>query len=203
MVLISDKLFVSHFWKALTKLTRIKLKMSTAYHPEMDSSSERLNKTINQMLQYHIWRNQRGWVRTLPHIRFQMMNTVNAATGFTNFQLHLGRSLRIMPPIAPAILSDDLQDVGKTATVVIQCLTDDVAEAQDNLLLTKITQAHHASSTWAPEHVYKAGDFVMLSTANCRHEYKKRVKNIQQNFFCNGMAHTMLRKHTLKHWCTH
>jgi hypothetical protein len=40
--IISDhnKLFVSKFWKALTKLTGIKLKMSSAYHPETDRSSE-------------------------------------------------------------------------------------------------------------------------------------------------------------------
>jgi hypothetical protein len=35
-----DKLFVSRFWKALTELTGIKLKMSTAYHPETNGSSE-------------------------------------------------------------------------------------------------------------------------------------------------------------------
>ena len=35
-----DKLFVSQFWKALTKLTGVKLKMSTSYHPETDRSSE-------------------------------------------------------------------------------------------------------------------------------------------------------------------
>jgi len=34
-----DKLFVSRFWRALTKLTGVKLKMSTSYHPETDGSS--------------------------------------------------------------------------------------------------------------------------------------------------------------------
>jgi hypothetical protein len=61
-----DKLFVSKFWKALTKLTGVKLKMSTSYHPETDRSSERSNKTINQMLRYHVKRNQKGWARALP-----------------------------------------------------------------------------------------------------------------------------------------
>jgi len=36
-----DKLFISHFWRALTKLTGVKLKMSTSYHPETDGASER------------------------------------------------------------------------------------------------------------------------------------------------------------------
>lgn len=58
--IVSDrnKLFVSKFWKALTRLTGVKLKMSSLYHPEMDGSSERSNKTINQCLRYHITWNQ-------------------------------------------------------------------------------------------------------------------------------------------------
>jgi hypothetical protein len=35
-----DKIFVSHFWKVLAKLTGIKQKMSSSYHPETDGSSE-------------------------------------------------------------------------------------------------------------------------------------------------------------------
>ena len=61
-----DKLFVSRFWKALHKLTGVKLKLSTAYHPEMDGASERTNKTVNQALRYHVERNQLGWACTLP-----------------------------------------------------------------------------------------------------------------------------------------
>ena len=49
-----DKLFISKFWKALTKLTGVKLKMSTAYHPQADGTSERTNKTINQAIRYHV-----------------------------------------------------------------------------------------------------------------------------------------------------
>jgi hypothetical protein len=35
-----DKLFISKFWQALQKLTGVKLKLSSAYHPETDGSSE-------------------------------------------------------------------------------------------------------------------------------------------------------------------
>src|ERR1700676_273516 len=45
-----DKLFVSKFWKALTKLTGVKLKMTSSYHPKTDGSSERSNKSIIQSL---------------------------------------------------------------------------------------------------------------------------------------------------------
>jgi hypothetical protein len=44
-----------------------------------------LNKTINQCIWYHVHHNQKGWVHALPRIRFDMMNSVNASTGFLNF----------------------------------------------------------------------------------------------------------------------
>ena len=50
--LISDRdpLFTAELWTALHKLTGVKLKMSTSYHPETDGGSERTNKTINQAI---------------------------------------------------------------------------------------------------------------------------------------------------------
>ena len=49
-----DKIFLSKFWRALHKLTGVKLKLLSAYHPETNRSSERSNKTINQCLRYHV-----------------------------------------------------------------------------------------------------------------------------------------------------
>ena len=39
-----DKLLTSHFWKALAKLMGVKLKMSSAHHPETDRASEKMNE---------------------------------------------------------------------------------------------------------------------------------------------------------------
>jgi transposase InsO family protein len=55
-----DKLFVSKFWQALCKLTGVKLKMSTAFHPKTDRSSEHSNKMVNQCVRSHVQRNQCG-----------------------------------------------------------------------------------------------------------------------------------------------
>jgi len=178
-----DKLFVSRFWKALTRLTGVKLKMSSAYHPETDGSSERSNKTVNQMLRFHVKRNQKGWVRALPRIRFQMMNTINASTKFSGFQLHLGRSPRVIPPIIPQTLPLELLNAADTAMTTIQQLTNDVAEARDNLLLTKITQTFHANASRGTDPNYKPGDLVMLSTKHRRHEYKKKGERRTAKFF--------------------
>jgi hypothetical protein len=38
-----DRIFTSHFWKELLKALGTRLKYTTAYHPQTDSQSERVN----------------------------------------------------------------------------------------------------------------------------------------------------------------
>src|SRR5713226_534055 len=92
-----DKLFVSRFWTALHKLTRVQLKLSTSYHPQTDGASERTNKTVVQCVRFNVERDQKSWSSCLPKVRFDIMNTVNRSTGYTPFQLRFGKSPRILP----------------------------------------------------------------------------------------------------------
>ncbi|KIM73217.1 hypothetical protein PILCRDRAFT_81336 [Piloderma croceum F 1598] len=94
------------------------------------------------------------------------MNTVNASTGFSGLQLHLGRSPRVIPPIIPCELPVDASGAIETAKSIINRLADDVADARDNLLLSKITQSHYANASCSPDPQFKCGDMVMLSMAN-------------------------------------
>ena len=168
-----DKLFVSRFWKALTSLSGVKLGMSTVFHPQTDGASERTNKTINQCLRYHVSRNQEGWVRALPRVRFAIMNTVNASTKVSPFQLRMGRSPRLVPPILPhpATAPMDNNVDSSRAQEMLDRVKLDVQEAKDNLMLAKIFQADQANRYRTKEDAYKIGDKVMLSTANRRKEY--------------------------------
>jgi hypothetical protein len=169
-----DKLFVSAFWRALHKLTGVKLKLSSAYHPQTDGASERSNKTINQALRYHVRRNQKGWVRALPKIRFDIMNSMNSSTGFSPFQLRLGRSPRVIPPLVPDSLEGLKTREEIDAKNIISQIALDVEEAKDNLLQAKIFQAHYANRHRDAEPKYVVGDKVMLSTLHRRNEYKKK-----------------------------
>ena len=101
IILDHDKLFVFCFWKALHSLTGIHLRMSSAFHPQTDGASEWTNKTVNQCLWYHVNHAQSGWACALPHIQFNIMNTVDASTGYSNFQILYGCSPRILPPLLP------------------------------------------------------------------------------------------------------
>ena len=102
------------------------------------------------------------------------MNTVNASTGFSGFQLKTGRLPQVIPPLIP--LSADATPEQTTAHEIITCVALDIKEAQDNLLAGKIHQAYHANEHRAPEDIYEVRDLVMLSTENCHHNYKRKGK---------------------------
>jgi len=153
---------MSRFWNVLHKLTGVKLKLSMAYHPETDGASEHTNKTVNQALHYHVERNQLSWACALPHICFNMMNTINKSTSFMPFQLCFSWSPRIIPPLVPAKPSSTMTDID--AGHVIQQLKTDILEAQDNLPKAKISQAVQANKTRTLKFPFAIGSRVCLST---------------------------------------
>ena len=165
------------------KWVGVKMKMSATYHHETDSLSEWSNKTINQMLRYHVQWNQKGRVCALSWIWFQIMNSKNASTGYSSFQLHLGHSPRIIPPIVPSSLPNFLNNATATAKSIITCVHDDVSDMCTNLLLTKITQSHHMLSSHGCSPKYKIGNMVMLSATNCCHKYKWKGEKWTAKFF--------------------
>jgi len=151
-----NKLFISQVWEALMKLLGIKHKMSTAYHPQMDGSSEQSSKTVIQALRFHVECNQTGWAKALPKVHFDIMNMINASTGFTPFMLKSAHSPCLIPPlinitttepvspnnINPSTPTSDSEDL---AQAVINQLTDDLLDAKDPLMAAKINQVHHTN----------------------------------------------------------
>jgi hypothetical protein len=169
-----DKLFVSKFWRALIKLTGINHKLSTVYHPQMDGSSERSNKTIVQCLHFHVERNQKGWAKALPKVRFDMMNTPNGSTGVSPFVLKTGRSPRLLPPLITTTSTTDKEDPSAhevEARAFIETMEEETNTAKDNLLAAKIQQAHFANKDHLPDPMFRVGDKVMLTTAHRQRDY--------------------------------
>ena len=48
-----DAKITSHFWQALMDLLGVRTKLSTAFHPETDGQTERVNQTIEQYLRHY------------------------------------------------------------------------------------------------------------------------------------------------------
>lgn len=60
-----DPRFVSRFWGAVMQSFGTKVKTSTAYHPETDGLTERVHRTIEQLLRC-ICEKERDWEDKLP-----------------------------------------------------------------------------------------------------------------------------------------
>ena len=86
------------------------------------------------------------------------MNTLNASTGYLDFQLCLGWSPCIIPPIIPTSLPDNLCSAASAAEDVINRLTNDITDAKDNLLQAKMIQTAYANKSHGCEGVYQPGD---------------------------------------------
>jgi hypothetical protein len=101
------------------------------------------------------------------------MNTINISTGFSPFQLRMGRSPRLLPPLTPHVptVPPDNSQESLAACALIERLQLDVAEAKDNLLAAKTAQAKFANRHRADEDIFHANNRVMLSTEHRRQEY--------------------------------
>jgi len=56
-----DKIFVSAFWKELFKLYGIQLQLSTAYHPQIDDQTERVNQCLEMYLRCAVYDSPKKW----------------------------------------------------------------------------------------------------------------------------------------------
>ena len=94
--IVSDrgKLFVSEFWSSLCKLLDIKANLSTAYHPETDGQTERINQILEQYLRLYVNYQQDDWVALLLFAEFAYNNTPHSATQVTPFFANKGFHLR-------------------------------------------------------------------------------------------------------------
>jgi hypothetical protein len=87
-------------WKAaftckLYKLLGIKLATSTAYHPQTDGQTERVNQVLEGYLHTFTSRQQDDWDDFLPTGEFQYNNTVHSSTQQTPFMVDTGRHPRM------------------------------------------------------------------------------------------------------------
>lgn len=91
--------FVSKLWNGICAALRIKSNLSTAYHPETDGQTERVNQILEQYIRVYTNYQQNDWNDLLPLAEFAYNNTKHEATGVTPFFANKGYN----PPWAAEI----------------------------------------------------------------------------------------------------
>ena len=85
-----DKLFTSKFWRSLMALLGANHKLSTAFHPQTDGQTERLNQTLEQYLRSYVNHQQDNWVQILPIAQFAYNSAMIEATKVSPFFANYG-----------------------------------------------------------------------------------------------------------------
>lgn len=85
-----DKIFTSTFWKALFQSLNIKLALTTAYHPQSDGQSERVNQCVEMYLRCAIYDNPNKWRQWLPLAEFWYNSSYHTAIGCSPFKALYG-----------------------------------------------------------------------------------------------------------------
>lgn len=147
--------FVSKFMKELNSILGITTAASTAYHPQTDGQTERVNQEIEQYLRLFISHRQDDWVEWLALAEFSYNNRVQASTRQTPFMLNNGRDPRIgTEPFRDSKMEavdtfvKGMEEARKEAESALKKAADDMARFYDR---------HRGEAV-----TYKVGDMVWL-----------------------------------------
>jgi transposase InsO family protein len=152
--------FVAEFTRELYRLLGIKLAATTAYHPQGDGQTKRVNQELEQYLRLFVNQRQDDWDGLLPLAEFQYNNHVHSSTQHTPFLLDTGRSPRMgfEPNQRPSRLETVNEFTDRMKTTLDEAKAALVKSKED------MTRYYNQKRTPAPD--YKPGNKVYLDTSD-------------------------------------
>ena len=175
--IVSDRgpVFTSDFWSAVCFHSKIKRRLSTAFHPQTDGQTERQNQVLEQYLRTFADDKQANWARLLPMAEFAYMNSWHSSIGTTPFFLGYGYHPEIRWELEDESLKGRVPAANERVRQ-LQLLRDEAAE---RLRSAVESQARYYNKTHKPQD-YKVGDLVMLATKNLKQ--KRPSKKLSHKF---------------------
>lgn len=160
---ISDRgtQFNNHFLKRLYELLDIKPSFSSAYHPETDGQTERVNQILENYLRNFVSHRQDDWVELLSQAEFSYNNHVSSTTGQSPFYLWYGEDPHFYPGAAREEKIPAAEDLAKRIKYV-----SDEAKAMINIAQERYKEQADKSRGIDPD--FSVGDMVWLNRKNMK-----------------------------------
>jgi hypothetical protein len=171
--LITDRqsVFAGTFLPHYARLLGTQTRLTTAYHPQTDGQTERMNRVLEDMLRTFVSPMCDDWDDLLPACEFAMNNAYNASIGNTPFYLNHGRH-----PRTP--MWHELKHTPSDKVPAAKALAKriDAALKQAKQCMDAAQQRQKAYYDLHKTDVtYSAGDMVMLDTRNFRRGPGKKL----------------------------
>jgi len=154
--------FVALFTKELYRLLGIQISSSTAWHPQTDGQTERVNQELDQFLRLFVNEQQDDWYDLLPITEFQHNNYVHSATQQPLFLLDTGRIPRMgfKPRQDPSSL-ETVNEFTKRMESATQEAKSAIHKAQEDM-----TRYYNRRRSPAP--MFQLGDRVYLDASDIK-----------------------------------
>jgi len=167
--IISDKgvQFAVGMMKELNNLLGIQMKLSTAYHPQMDGQTERINQELEQYLRVFISHRQEQWPDWLGMAEFAYNNKVHAATKISPFKANYSQDPRMG-------FEGRRRRKYKIARKFIERMKKIQEEAKAALGKVQEEMKKFADKRQRVGEEYRVGDLVLLSTKDLKWQMKGR-----------------------------
>jgi transposase InsO family protein len=150
-----DKVFTSQFWQHLFKASGTQLRMSTAYHPQTDGQTERVNQCMETYLRCFTHACPRQWSRWLALAEYWYNTSCHSSLGKSPFAVLYGREPRQL----------DLSDLDVEPVTDVQDWLEERKGMMD-LLKLHLNRAQHRMKVQADkkrtERSFQVGDSVFL-----------------------------------------
>jgi transposase InsO family protein len=159
--------FASDFMRELCSMLSIRQRLSTAFHPQTDGQTERVNQAVEQYLRLYINWDQYDWSDRLPQAEFAYNNLENSSSHQSPFLVANGFHPRIGVEVR-----DDLRiPMASTFAGHLQKVWE---EAKHALLLSQQEMKRFYDRSRGALPNYKIGDKVWLEVTNLRLQRSSR-----------------------------
>jgi hypothetical protein len=150
-----DKVFTSTLWQELFKLTETTLNMSSAYHPQTDGQSERLNQCLETYLRCMVQAIPNQWAKWLALAEYWYNTTTHSAHGKPPFEVLYGYAPRHLGIFAQSqCTTTDLERWLKDRADMQTIIRHNLARAQQRM--------KHQVDKHRFEREFQVGDWVYL-----------------------------------------
>ncbi|UYV81543.1 hypothetical protein LAZ67_20001490, partial [Cordylochernes scorpioides] len=163
--LISDRgsQFTSNLVKEITKICQIQHCFTTSYHPQTNRLTERLNRTLINMISMYVNVDQRNWDEILPFITHAYNTTIQETTKYSPFFLLYGREPVSILDDTNIFIEPDSEDYDEYVSKLMEKIvrTRDIVkvntEKSQEKMINYYNQKHRQTG-------YEPGDLVALWT---------------------------------------
>ena len=167
--IVSDRgsIFTSSYWESLCFYLATRRCLSTAFHPQTDGQTERMNQTLETYLRCFINYQQDNWAELLACAEYASNQAVNATTGKAPFDLvyRFAPSMRINPSreVPASRMLRENESAKSRASGMEQA-----AIASEEARKTAIKAMERSANLKRKDMQFQEGDLVKLAAKNIR-----------------------------------